>query len=127
MHHAISEFQISVNHVLRFDSKQTFHKLFQNQSCLVFCQMSIPRFQESFDISTIAILHNQIVVCGSLGPSNQSDHVIVLYLSHNLDFIDQKLVIFTTNALSIYYFDCIDLLWIVLQVANMHLSVLSLS
>jgi len=53
--------------ILRPNSHESLHDLLQESSRLNLWQETIARFQESVDVATVAMLHDQIVVGRSFG------------------------------------------------------------
>lgn len=85
----IVEFQVSVHHILGPNSHKPLHDLLQESSCLNLWQETIASFEESVDVATVAVLHDQIVVWRCFGSCDQTTHVTVLNLSHYLYFIHE--------------------------------------
>jgi len=114
-----------VHHVLRLDCHQALHELSQNEPSLNLAQVALACFDESIDVTSVAKLHNQVVVRLGLGASDKADDMSVLNLSHDFDFINEQLMVFALDALAINHLHGVVLVWVLTQVAVVNGTVLS--
>lgn len=127
MHQDIREFQIAVHNSLFFDFLQTKHYLPQNELCLIFAKVATPSPNETFQVTTIAVLHYQIVVTRCLCCGYQRDYIVRSDFLHNTDLVMKQLGRVPLQTLPLNYFDSVNNVWAAALVPKMHSSVLALA
>ena len=114
-----------MHNILCSYSHHTLNKLLEDRAGLNLGQMTTSQLDKALEVTTIAKLHHQVVIRVCLGTSDHIDDMSVRYLSHDLDFINEHIVSFTADALTVYDFDRVILLWIIFQITIVYGTILA--
>ena len=108
-----------MHHVLRLDCHQSLHQLLENEASFDLREVAIPILDESIDVTSVAKLHHQVVICLGFCTCNKTYYVSVLDFSHNLDLIHQEFVVLALDPLPVNYLHCVVFIGVLTQVAIM--------